>query len=340
MSALAEVTTLKHWRFISLKMVNFYWDYINPGIGGCIIIVNLIELAVIYKIGKRIENSMVFIINLSISDLLVGIIVILSKILLDLLNKEISLKEGDLSQVNPILIEFYVFCNFGFLRLSLVNSVLNLTVITIDRFLAVGKPILYRKIQQRHALVVCAIVWLTSISIITVYYCIVKYAVFGEVKIQYDLLVFPLLALPTLIVLAVSYTSIIRILRLLRKELNVDKKNMTVSQPRQQGTRHLQREWKVIKLAIAVVTVYFICWTPLSVYGIARAFDFNSFVAEDVIFAIALLNSLLDPIVYFHHIRNEIRRAFCKLSHTIRYYFHVSHYNEEVTADILLESVA
>ena len=319
-------------------MVDVYWDYINPTMGGLILLVNLLELVAIYKIRGRMETSMVFILNLAISDLLVGVMIISIKLLINRINTDIQLKK-DIRLVSPLLIELYMLFNFGLMRLSLVNSVLNLTVITIDRVLAVSKPILYRRIQQKHARLVCLGVWVISISIIIVYYCILKYHVIGEFKMEFDLLMFPLLTIPTLFILLFCYLSIIKILQLLRKDLNICAVRSQQCSVRDE-TCHLQREWKVIKLAIAVVTIYFLCWMPLSVYGVLRAFKIKSVMAEDVTFGIALLNSFFDPIVYFHHIRREIGILVGKIFHRISYCFHVSAFSEEVTADILLVSVA
>lgn len=311
-------------------MTNAYWDYIDPTIGGLIVIINLVELIVMFKMKKKLESSMILIMNLSISDLLAGIMILACKFLRDDLNKK-KLVIEKMGKGDLILVEMYYFCNFGFLRLSLVNSVLNLIVITIDRLIAVGKPMFYRKIRQRHAISVCALVWVLSISAILIYYFCLKYINVESSLLRYDLLIFPLLTIPTLFGLFLSYAKIIRILQLLRKELSTRRQDSGGPKQQNDQSLHIRRELKVIKLAIAVLSVYFLCWTPLAIYGIVRAFDIESKKVQDITFAIALLNSVFDPIVYFHYARREIY----KLSRTVINYFKSSQKKEDATKNIL-----
>lgn len=283
-------------------MEEIYWDYINPTIGVAIVFASVIEALIIYKIRNKMSTSMVYILNLAISDLLVGVMILVTKGLLIIITQM-----GARVRDHLWLIEIYAVVNFAFLRLSLVTSLLNIIAIAIDRWIAVARPYFYRKLKSRHAVLICALIWLVALSVVAIYYTIVRSKIENNtIRHEYELLIFPLLTLPTLLGLIFSYLSILRFLRRSRQEFTNQNSDSDVDESM---TNHVEREYKVLKLSIAIIGTFALCWIPLSVYGILRAVGVHSRDTQIATFAIALVNSLLNPIVYFHHQRHTVLKG-------------------------------
>ena len=75
----------------------------------------------------------------------------------------------------------------------------------------------------------------------------------------------------------------------------------------------IKKELQIIKLTLLIVILFLICWIPLSTYGLIVAINKKkntkaTKLIEDLLFLIAILNSLLNPILYVHHYRREIMK--------------------------------
>ena len=65
-----------------------------------------------------------------------------------------------------------------------------------------------------------------------------------------------------------------------------------------------------IRLAVKTVVAFLICWLPISIYTIAKssAIKINPNV-ESTFFTFAFANSLINPFIYFAHMRKAIAAA-------------------------------
>lgn len=129
-----------------------------------IIILNIPVVAFICKM-KMVDRkkSTVFILNLAISDLFLGFMILFVKILY-MIKDNRGDDNGDF---------FPLFCTFmrrSVIQITLMASVLTNNILTTERFLAVKHPYVYNritKVQRRNA---CFLVWFISIAIVLCFY--------------------------------------------------------------------------------------------------------------------------------------------------------------------------
>ena len=65
------------------------------------------------------------------------------------------------------------------------------------------------------------------------------------------------------------------------------------------------------------VSVFVLCWMPFSTCNLLKASG-NSCGGKDVertLFTLAFFNSVVNPFIYFDHIKKEIKRLFGRYSH-------------------------
>ena len=109
----------------SKKKMSAYSDAIyttvTPILGGVVIILNILELVFIFRLQKKkrakITKSFIYIINLCISDVMVGIVMVILKSMDPYMKTD--LKNDELSK------EFYGILKHVFIRLSLFISIFN-----------------------------------------------------------------------------------------------------------------------------------------------------------------------------------------------------------------------
>lgn len=66
-----------------------------------------------------------------------------------------------------------------------------------------------------------------------------------------------------------------------------------------------------IRLAVKTVAVFVICWLPISILSIAKSSAINVDAdVESTCFTIAFSNSIINPFIYFAHLRKAIGKAF------------------------------
>ena len=295
-------------------MSNVVFKYLSPTLGSFTIIANFLVLLFMRKTNTKITPSLVYITNLAISDLLVGVIIVLVKLLYCL-----RINFEDL-QASKALNEFYKLSIFTFLRLSLFISVLTLIVVTIDRIVAVHSPLFHRVIKRRVSIIICVCIWIISIVISTMHYCLLKFQIVDE---NFGELLFPVLVYPTSFVIVLGYLFIILKVKSQRRRMTQidfqfknknqsEEKKILESNLRKSVTlkNQIKKELKLIKLTLLIVVTFLFCWLPWSTYGLVVAINKKSNVAqtktiEDSLFAMAILNSLINPMVYAQHFRKE-----------------------------------
>ena len=298
------------------------------------------------KGGKRGHSTpLIFLANLAISDLLVGLTVTVIKVITFLYRYKL------IRWTLPLGWAYHIM-KYAFLRLSLLTSVFNLASLTIDRFLAIRYPMLYRiRITNKHAFVVAGMTWILSVAFTATHYSISNFS--GITLWKYDLIIFPAIVFPGALIFATCYTLILLEIRkqgrnmrnvmvgshqdvgisetkavrgeeccshLRTDDINTKTSNRSANdQPVTSSSRkvlplHIQkREIKIYKFAGTVVGVFLLCWLPIAICGLVLMVEtVNPFFANFV-FTLAFANSTIDPIVYFvfkDNIVGKMRRLF------------------------------
>lgn len=266
-------------------------------------IANTVEIVIIAKKKNKLHSSMIYILNLSISDLLTAVCTLII-VIIRLVRSFPSLTEVIIYQI--------IFTS------SIMTSSFNLVAITIDRILAIIRPIQHRNVKRVYSVSVCICLWLVSVVSLSIVYTV---ALLHPSKSGYNaiLILYPTTTFTTVIILCGGYYWLIKSLKGQRHDL-ISKMQSKNYNTLQQHSSHLERkmiksEWKIIKLSMVIVFAFFICWMPFSVYCIVIVCDrqlFNGYVIHSLLI-LALSNSFLNPLLYFHHFRKEIVKVFAKI---------------------------
>lgn len=299
--------------------------YISPINAALIIILNILEIVMMFKTNMQrvLSPSLVFILNLSISDIMVGIMIIMVKVFAFLLKTNYK--------GNKVLLKtLHVTKNF-MLRLSLLISVLNLMTFTVVRMLAARKPLLYRKITRGIAINICYCIWLVALVLVTGYYCAMKFTLTVEENNKFETILFPLTTYFVSFGFCYCYWSIYSLLRTQRKigiKSDITWKNIPNASPskynKQKHLKMSDNERKVLRIAVLSVCAFMACWLPLSTFALIKAsgaLDGWKYTldVEYVFFSLAFVNSILDPFIYMvisHDCKKYISKLFGRKSET------------------------
>ena len=292
------------------------WNFVSPILGILIFFINAIQILFILHTNntrgrRRLSIPLVFILNLSISDFLVGLTELLIKTMFWIGSNHHSFK-------NKAYRDIYQYLLFVFLRISLLVSVLNLIAITIDRLFCVVRPIQYRtKASRSSAVIVCITLWTISLITMSSYYYGMKNLTDNYTSWRMDLLFFPLVTLPTFPLLSTVYAFIWCRVRKANKTFSGGEQfqgSATTRDGRQHQTRSVngrrRQEHSLLILAFAVVIAFLVCWLPISIYSLLKIFEVKiiAFDLDNIMFVVAMSNSVLNPLLYFHSIRRRIGR--------------------------------
>lgn len=185
----------------------FLYEIVTPIMRGLIVLLNVIEIVFIGRTEKRKKVGTIYILNLSISDVIVGLMMILLKSMDPFM-------KGQLKN-NLAAKEVYGVIRYCFIRLSLFVSIFNLIALTIDRVWAVTKPFSHRQKTSSFAVKICLLVWLLSVVSVTTFFCVVRFYV-KDIE-RYNNLVFPIATYSTTAVFVICYNVIFKTIRKSRK---------------------------------------------------------------------------------------------------------------------------
>ncbi|XP_031565176.1 dopamine receptor 2-like [Actinia tenebrosa] len=252
---------------------------------------SLVVLA--YKVNKRLRNRAILIlVSLALSDFLVGAISMPLWIYMTTSHDRMPLG------LYLFYMSFDIFSAFA--------SILHLTWVSMERFLAIAYPLRHRKFGDKGYLGMLLSLWLVS------------GLVAGLFPVQYHynwnkgfaLMVFINGFILPLITLTIVYTSIYRIV------------NSSVFQGiHNRGTRRFQAEKKLAKTIITLCLLFFITWCPFFIVSLLGTFRPELLSAPSPIFiwyitvfvkGMHYSNSSLNTFVYAFS-SNEMRKTFVSL---------------------------
>ena len=182
-------------------MMNKYqmilYQYVTTGVGVLVILFN--SLMIIYIKYMRTFNSnpvgYVYITNMAVTDLLVGIIMVLLKSMHPYMDNDLADK--------PFAQDLYHFIRFFFLRFSLLTSVFNLIALAVDRFSAIRFPFLVARQNPIFHVRVCCGVWMVSLLLTSAFYAIIRF--YLQNPERYKDAIFPIATFPAMVLFFVCY---------------------------------------------------------------------------------------------------------------------------------------
>ena len=275
---------------------------ISPTGAALMIILNSIEIWFIFKhkLMSRVKST-IYILNLAISDIILGIFISTVKIL-----NAVEKKSG----IDP---KYRLFFQLKMIYISLYVSVLTLAALTIERMLAVKMPMQYNMMDYKKKYFVCLSMWVITIVGITLHSAMVN-------DHQKEYFKTPVIILVTALLIFVSYVVILRTLkrRALRNKIQND--GIGEDDKKHKSTFN-KAEKRFLSFCIKSFIIFVVCWLPLAVYGIALAGGFiTTWKYKDyfdyITHIIAFWNSVASPIMFLHHNRGVARKAGNRITTT------------------------
>lgn len=258
---------------------------------------NLLVIRALWKASSMPETLKKLFLNLAVSDLAVGSIAqLMLGVIIAVMLKEETSRGHAFNILCPTIITLFLF-----LLLTLASaSFFTITVIALDRFLAISLHLRYEQlVTSKRVIFVLICVWLASVTV-------------GSIFISmpyFNLMMIVIVELYGLLVTTVIYIYIYRIARY--------HKNRILSQFQLQNNHAMEvlREKKSAISALLVYIVLMVCYIPNSCCTILLLVDrsqISFLVANRVSLFLVLLNSSLNPLIYCWRYR-ELREIVKKM---------------------------
>ena len=238
---------------------------------------------------RKIAKSFVLLINLAISDLVVGIDIILAKLLFFITMK---IK-------NKALLYALAFFRSCLLPISLTMSITNLLILAILRFYAVSRPLKYMTITRKFLAKICILQWVL-ITLSVVFHFAFSYrindknAAFSYDQVTYNLIVTSFFVILATIVFLITYFAIFYAIRA----------RVTTGYSYNVGLN--KRREKSFLVAFCFVIAFVICWLPSSGLRIYEKVTETTYPTVGVLLSyFVFLNSVVNPIIYFTVFRKQ-----------------------------------
>ena len=275
--------------------------YVSPIVAVIICILNSTEILILLRRlkrnnsnKKRPKSSLIYILNLAISDLLVGLTVIVIKIWTYLAHYRIIKFERTAAIIHGIILYF-------FLRFSLAISIFSLIALTIDRLLSIRNPFRHTTVRTRNVITTLAIIWISSVGLATGFYYFSMHVLSSETSRKYRGTIFPATIIPAVVIFSFCYVFIFKAIHAQGKKFKSKQLDESDKLRQVSFLMHiLRREARVTKFVWSVILTFTLCWLPLAVLGILET---NGKLAPaevgNTIFNLAFINSAANPLIYF-----------------------------------------
>ncbi|XP_057305315.1 uncharacterized protein LOC130642243 [Hydractinia symbiolongicarpus] len=244
-----------------------------------------------------------FIVNLAISDLIVGVITMPISVY-NHTTESLDIKENKPLKRRILHLSFFI---------SVTASILNLMALSIDRYIAITFPLKYRKyLSWRKCWITSAGIWLFSLTVPFVYIKIgfidylMAFASYG--------------ILSALIILVVTYVRIYKFLR--GQTADLKKQLRTTSTAAEEfRLKRLIMERKVTRVFIIILTIFIATYIPATIMIYILQYcphcdcTFRHYL-RDFEFLLICLNSCLNPFIYilrFKPFRQSTQHIYLKV---------------------------
>ena len=223
----------------------------------------------------RISKNVLLLLNLAISDLIIGTDVILVKLLL-------FIYEQDKNRVIFYITAFFHSC---LLQIPLSMSIANLLLLASLRLYAIRRPMKYRTVTKKFIIKICIFLWVST-SLFIVLKFIFPYRSWSPCLEQYYVIVIPYVFV-AVIVFSVTFLLIFKSIRTRVGVGNSDRGNTKKSGD------------KTFKVGSYSVIAFAICWLPLALWSLVDQVADQDSPVGFLLTCLAFFNSVINPIFYF-----------------------------------------
>lgn len=223
----------------------------------------------------RISKNILLLLNLAITDLIIGIGIVFSKLLFLIYKKA----------KNRVILYIATFVSACLLKIALLVSVANLLLLAFLRLYAIRRPMKYRTVTKKFIIKICIFLWLL-ISLFIVMQFFFSYRLNDPDSDIFYVIIAPYVFLA---VITFSVTYLI-IFKSIRTRVNVGDGNMR--KPNKRGDR-------AFKVGSYSVIAFAACWLPISAWSIVDQVADQNTPSVLSLTCLAYLNSAVDPILYF-----------------------------------------
>ena len=246
-----------------------------------------------------------FLLSLSGTDLLVGLLLDPTVIYVHIREAHGTLNKGDISWAFQMLHVLYFTLGTA--------SVLTLAALTADRYVSVTSPIKYKtKITSKRAIVTSVFIWVAALGFSLLY--------FKLGFLLYSFIFANTAVLSTFFILLFTHRSILRHLRKRSNYLqNRRSVESTISEKRESAKkrRYIKKERKVAKTLSIVLLTFLVSFVPACViiYLLNFCLSCNCLLVHwlrDIQGLFVCLNSAVNPFLYAWRFP-QFRKAFLKL---------------------------
>lgn len=258
------------------------------------IVGNALVLFAIWKTKLRKSESNILLSMLAFADFQVGLFVQTSFVVYKLTE---IFREAELSCYSR-------FVNIVFGYATTAVSLLTLTAIAVERFLALHLHLRYKEIVTKtRILTACGCFWLLGFAVTSIYF--IHRNIFNGIVIISEVF--------SIAVTFVAYIKIYKIVK--RHEREINSQRHVFSDPKAQLELNMKKYQRSTLTMVIVFMLSFLCYVPYSMVMIAKlkyGFTTRVKVAVDIFATVVCINSSLNPVIYCWRLR-EIREAVCEV---------------------------
>lgn len=268
------------------------------------IVGNALVFFAIWKTKLRKSESNILLSMLALADFQVGLFVQTSFVAYKLTE---IFREAELSCYSR-------FVNIVFGYATTAVSLLTLTAIAIERFLALHLHLRYKEIVTKtRILITCGCFWLIGFAVTSIYF--IQRNIFSGIVSTCEVF--------SIVVTSVAYIKIYKIVKRHEREINSQRHVLSYTKP--QLELSMKKYQRSTLTMVIVFMLSFLCYVPYSIVMIAKlkyGFTTEVKVAIDIFATLICINSSLNPVIYCWRLR-EIREAVyevvrCNLDAAIR----------------------
>jgi len=279
--------------------MSFHETVIGFLLSTLIIIFNAMQIYIMLVSNKKkLATPMLFILNLSISDLLLGCIL---AVMMATGQGTTFFDQNSKLLSPPLSFLFYT---------SLIASTGMLIAITIDRLQSVAAPMKYRQRRRKTVLTYIALTWITAMTYCAVNIFIV-YPRYPDLFFKIVNTMFFVVAFITIVLMIVCYAFILHYIRKQNKQMNVARSSSSTI--KSSAEYRILKEAKLRKIAFAVIFSYVLCFSPNSFKYLLVVSNVVELVHVPTLSFLTISNSLWNTLLYFGCIRQKLYRKAKKV---------------------------
>ena len=264
-------------------------NVINPLNASFMVLLNMSQIAFIVaaKLDEKI-SSMPYILCLTVADFLLGLMVFTVK----------AMESAANITKSQVTSSMGIYFENSMTEFSLMTSVLTVTMLTVDRWMAATSPAKYKKFTLARRRFICIAIWMVTLG---VNHISREYGT-SSFKYSYTALI-ALFAIP-FPMFAFIYIKFVM------------KKSESASQEIMIFHNADEAESSLFNLTVKIFIAYCVCVVPYMIYAILEIYQlldkYDLILMNNYTNALILINASLNPAICLHHFRvhNVIKERF------------------------------